>query len=104
MEKENNIKPELVNLGDISEYDIIFVGTPVWWYTMASPVRTYLSEHNWNNKIIVPFCTHGGGGASNTYTDIKKLSKNAEVLCGYTSYENSGKIEDIKTWINSLNI
>ena len=104
IEKENNTKPELIDLGDISEYDIIFVGTPVWWYTMASPVRTYLSEHNWNNKIIVPFCTHGGGGASNTYTDLQNLSKNAEVLNGYTSYENSGKIEDIKTWLSSLNI
>ena len=104
IEKENNTKPELVNLGDISEYDIIFVGTPVWWYTMASPVRTYLSEHNWNNKIIVPFCTHGGGGASNTYHDIQEISQGARVLEGYTSYENSGKIEDIKTWISSLNI
>ncbi len=104
IEKQNDTRPELINNGDIQNYDIIFVGTPVWWYTMASPVKTFLASHNWDNKVIVPFCTHGGGGASNTYRDIQKFAQNAKVLNGYTSYENSAKIEDIKTWINNLNL
>lgn len=104
IENQNDTRPELISNGDIENYDIIFVGTPVWWYTMASPVKTFLASHNWDNKVIVPFCTHGGGGASNTYRDIQKIAQNAKVLNGYTSYENSAKIEDIKTWINNLNL
>lgn len=99
IEKQNNIKPKLVNNGDVSGYDIIFVGTPVWWYTMASPVRTFLSNNNFDGKTIMPFCTHGGGGASSTYIDMKKLAPKAKFTDGYTSYENSAKIEDIKQWI-----
>ena len=104
IEKQNNIKPELVNNGDVSNYDVIFIGTPVWWYTMASPVRTFLSNNNFDGKIIMPFCTHGGGGASSTYIDMKKLAPKAKFTDGYTSYENSAKIEDIKNWIKSANI
>lgn len=104
IEKQQDIKPELINNGNITDYDIIFLGTPVWWYTMASPVKTFLTTHIWNNKIIVPFCTHGGGGASNTYKDIQNLAQNAKILNGYTSYENSAKIEEVKTWITNLNL
>lgn len=104
IENQNDVRPQLISNGDIKNYNIIFIGTPVWWYTMASPVKTFLAYHNWDNKVIVPFCTHGGGGASNTYSDMQKIAQSAKVLNGYTSYENSAKIEDIKTWINSLNL
>lgn len=100
IEKQNNIKPELVKNVDVSGYDVIFVGTPVWWYTMASPVRTFLSNNNFEGKTVMPFCTHGGGGASSTYIDMKKLAPKAKFTDGYTSYENSAKIEDIKQWID----
>lgn len=103
-ENQNDTRPELVSNGDIKNYDIIFIGTPVWWYTMASPVKTFLAFHNWDNKVIAPFCTHGGGGASSTYKDIQKFAQNAKVLQGYASYENSAKIDDIKTWIKDLNL
>ncbi len=102
VEKQNDIRPALVDNGNIEDYDIIFLGTPVWWYTMASPVKTYLTTHNFAGKTIAPFCTHGGGGASATYTDMQKLAPDAKVKEGYTSYENSAKINDIKTWIEDL--
>ena len=101
-EKQKDVRPELVDNGNVKDYDIIFVGTPVWWYTMASPVKTFLSENDFSGKIIVPFCTHGGGGASATYSDMQKLAKGAVVTEGYTSYENSAKESEIRAWINKL--
>lgn len=103
-EKQNDIKPELVDNGNVENYDIIFLGTPVWWYTMATPVKTFLTKNNFDGKIIAPFCTHGGGGASSTYTDIQKLAPNAKVTEGFTSYENSAKDAEIQNWINNLNL
>lgn len=99
-EKSEGAKPELIENGNTEGYDIIFIGTPVWWYTMASPVRTFLSVNNFDGKTIVPFCTHGGGGESSTYTDIQKFVPKAEVKAGYTSYERSAKDADIKKWID----
>ncbi len=101
-EKENNVFPELADNGNVENYDIVFIGTPVWWYTMAGPVKTFIANNNFDGKIIAPFCTHGGGGASATYTDMQKLAPNATVTEGFTSYEHSAKTEDVKKWISGL--
>ncbi len=103
-EKQKDIRPELVDNGNVKDYDIIFVGTPVWWYTMAGPVKTFLSKNDFSGKIIVPFCTHGGGGASATYTDMQNLAKGATVTEGYTTYEDSAKESEIRAWINKLKL
>ena len=103
-EKRNDVRPELIDNGDVKDYDIIFVGTPVWWYTMAGPVKTFLSKNDFSGKIIVPFCTHGGGGASATYTDMQNLAKGATVTEGYTTYEDSAKESEIRAWINKLKL
>lgn len=101
-EKQQDIRPALVDNGNPENYDVIYLGTPVWWYTMASPVKTFLTQNDFSGKTIVPFCTHGGGGASSTYTDMQKLVPNAVVKTGYTSYDNSANDEEIKNWINNL--
>ena len=103
-EKDNDTRPELVENGNIAEYDVIFLGTPVWWYTMAPPVKTFLTKNDFDGKIIVPFCTHGGGGESATYTDMQKLAPNAKVVQGFTSYEHTASENDVKKWINNLNL
>ncbi|HIS83664.1 NAD(P)H-dependent oxidoreductase [bacterium] len=103
-EKQKDVKPELTDNGNIEDYEIIFIGTPVWWYTMASPVKTFITKNNFGGKIIVPFCTHGGGGASATYADMQKLALKAKVTEGYTTYENSANTQDIKKWITDLNL
>ena len=103
-EKQQNKLPELANDISTDGYDLIFLGTPVWWYTASGPVKKFLSLHNFDGKIVVPFCTHGGGGASDTYADIQKLAPGAKVLQGYTSYERSAKDSEIESWIKSLNL
>jgi len=103
-EKQNDVAVELVDDGNIRNYDVIFIGTPVWWYTMATPVKTFLTKNDFSGKTIVPFCTHGGGGASSTYPDMQKLAGGANVTDGYTSYENSANEKDIKNWISNLNL
>lgn len=104
VEKEKNIKPELIDNGDIKDYDIIFIGTPVWWYTMSGPVKTFLSNNDFTGKTIIPFCTHGGGGAASTYSDMQNLAKGAKITEGYTSYENSAKDLEIADWIKKLKL
>jgi multimeric flavodoxin WrbA len=45
---------------DPDDYDVIAVGTPTWWYTMAPAVHTFLHGQNWNGKTVIPFMTNGG--------------------------------------------
>ena len=102
IEKEEQIKPELLDNINIKEYDTIFLGTPVWWYTFATPIRTFLEENNFDGKTIIPFCTHGGGGESMTYADMEKTAKGAKVKEGFTSYGNSATVSEVQDWINKV--
>ena len=67
---------------DASEYDVIFVGTPVWFGTAAPPLRRFLADAKLAGKTVVPFCTHGGGGAGRTFAAVKTACPEATVLPG----------------------
>ena len=78
------IKPWPENIG---EYDVVFVGSPVWWGTMATPVRTFLASGVLKGKTVIPFVTHGGGGADNSFADTAKLCEGCNVITdGWSNY------------------
>ncbi len=87
---------------DLSAYDTIYVGTPCWWGTMASPVRTFLTNNNFDGKTVVPFDTHGGSGAGNVFTDIDALTPNATHRAGIAIYGSDAATSDdaLKAWID----
>ena len=68
------IKPLTVNVDD---YDVIAIGTPTWWFTMAPPVLTFLNSHDWAGKTVIPFMTHGGW-PRHVIEDIKRGCTGAE--------------------------
>ena len=67
------LKPLAVNPAD---YDVIAVGTPTWWYTMAPAVLTFLKSCSWKGKTVIPFQTHGGW-PGHVIKDIKNICKGA---------------------------
>ena len=72
------VKPELAEkVKEFDKYDVIFVGTPNWWSTMAPPVLTFLSSYDFSGKTIIPFVTHGGGGMARCESDMRKACPKA---------------------------
>jgi len=67
---------------NIDSYDVIFVGSPNWWNTVAPPVVTFLSEHDLSGKATVPFITHAGTALGRSAKDIAKLCPDTTVLEG----------------------
>ena len=89
-EIDAGFKPELVARPEkLDEYDVIFVGTPNWWNTMAPPVATFLSNHDFSGKTLIPFTTHGGSGLGRYPEDMRKLCPKANFLEGATFSRNS---------------
>lgn len=68
---------------DLANYDIIFLGFPVWFGTYAPPVQKFLLNADLSGKKIVPFCTFGSGGLESSVRDIMQAEPNAEVMPGY---------------------
>jgi flavodoxin len=67
---------------DISEYDTIFIGYPIWATTIPQAVRAFMREYDLTGKTVVPFCTHAGYGSGKSYSEIKKECPNSTVLDG----------------------
>lgn len=101
---EENIKPKLKDNGDVSDYDVVFVGTPVWWYEMAPAVKTFLTENDFNGKTIIPFITHGGGGEYTVAEDMAKLAKGSKVLKPFVTANRGGSNvqAEINNWLEEL--
>lgn len=94
--------PELKSIEcDLSQYDIVYLGTPIWWGTMAPPLTTFLSDHDFNGKIIMPFCTYGGKPKHCYDRDIEKLCTDAIIKPLFITFKDGGKDADrnIKAWI-----
>jgi len=100
-ELRENSKIKLKQDIDIKEYDTIFVGYPNWWGTMPMPVWIFLEGKDFNNKRILPFCTHEGSGLGKSESDIKKLTSGTEVLKGLAinGSEVNNAEKQIKKWL-----
>lgn len=81
-EKRSKARPALV--GDIAaeEYDVIFLGYPNWWGDLPMCVYTFLEQHDWQGKVVIPFCTHEGSGLSDTENRLRTACRGASVLNG----------------------
>ncbi len=108
-EVQRGYEPAIKPLGvDISEYDVIAVGTPTWWYTMAPAVRTFLHGENFDGKIVVPFMTNGGW-PGHVIKDMKTMCKGADIVCELQiQFDSTGgskletPMEEITQWIQNV--
>ena len=83
-EREQGSLPEIQPIAaNLDDYDVIFLGYPVWFGTFAPPVITWLNNVDLNGKTIVPFCTFGSGGLDSSTRDLAAKQPNANILPGY---------------------
>ena len=83
-ERQEGVLPEIEPMkADLSKYETIFIGYPIWFGTYACPVITFLNNVDLSGKKIVPFCTFGSGGLESSIKDLKAAQPNAEVVPGY---------------------
>jgi len=68
---------------NIADYDVIFIGYPIWFGTYAMPIATLVKENDFAGKTIVPFCTFGSGGLNTSSDALKKALPKAKIQAGY---------------------
>ncbi len=104
-ELRNGARPELqAKVANMQDYDVVFVGFPNWVGTMPMAVFSFLEQHDFTGKTLVPFCTHGTSGISNTISDLKKLNLHAEIREHIDFYRNDVKNaeEPVRNWLREL--
>ncbi|MBP0982475.1 MAG: NAD(P)H-dependent oxidoreductase [Oscillospiraceae bacterium] len=86
------------NTVDISAYDTVYIGYPIWWGTMPRIINTFLDTYDLSGKTVMPFCTSGGSGVSKTVSDIKAEEPAADVRDGLRASGSSDS--SIDEWIS----
>ena len=91
-QKDGSVRPKIKgSVKNIEDYDVIFLGYPIWWNKEPMIIRTFLESHNLKGKKIVPFCTSGGSGISGSMKGIKASAKGAKVVKGKDLTDASSK-------------
>ncbi len=96
-QKDGSIRPKMKgSVKNIQDYDVIFLGYPIWWGKEPMIIRTFLESHHVKGKKIVPFCTSGGSGISGSMKGIRTAAKGAKVVKGKDLTDASRK--SVKSW------
>lgn len=104
-ELDNGIRPELNGaIENLDEYDVIFVGCPVWWHTAPMAVWSFLesTQYDFTDKIIVPFCTYASTYREETLAKIVELTPESTHLQGLGAVGRN--TEGVESWLRAINI
>ncbi len=96
--KDRDARPEIASkIDDMSRYDVIFVGFPVWWYREPSIIDTFAESYDFAGKTIVPFATSGSSGIGDSGKNISALAKGAKVEEGLR-FKAKAAADELKAW------
>lgn len=100
-------RPELAtHVENMEQYDTIMLGYPNWWASIPMPIASFLEEYDFSGKIIIPFCSHGGGRFGQSLTAIAKLAPNASMGEALSIHYSGGSElqNDISEWLEKNSI
>ena len=100
--KYKSSRPSIVkDLDNLNEYDTIYLGFPIWWYQAPTIVNTFLEQHDFSGKIVIPFATSGGSREGETDKYLKPSCKGANYKpC--KRFDVGVKKDDIEKWVKGL--
>lgn len=99
-----NSRPAIAAKRDnMAEYDVIFVGFPIWWYVAPTIINTFLESYDLSGKVIVPFATSGGSGMEQTNARLAPSCKGAKLLDGKV-FKRSASHRELALWAENLKV
>lgn len=89
---------------NMEEYDIVFLGYPIWWGQAPQIISTFLESYDFSGKTIIPFCTSGSSGIGSSATNLQMLCADSAIWLPGTRFSGSASRNDVATWLEGLNI
>ncbi len=103
IEEALNLRPKLAARPEsLDDYDVIYVGYPIWWFNAPMAVGTFLESYDLTGKTIVPFCTSTDNGIDVSMDYIRKVSEGATVLDGKRIHNSN--LEDVSAWLQDIGV
>lgn len=98
-EAQTNARPAVANtVENMAQYDVIFVGYPIWYGKAPMFMYTFLEQYNLQGKVIVPFCTSGGSPLSGSLTELRQAAQGATIVQGLRATDG----QDVSPWLTQI--
>lgn len=88
---------------DMEQYEIVFIGYPIWWGDTPRIVSTFVESYDFSGKTVIPFCTSGGSGIGSSGKNLEQLTDGGDWLEGGRLSGGASR-EDIVSWVNELGL
>lgn len=98
---DESARPEIENdLSAVADYDVIYLGHPIWWGTAPRIIQTFLESYDLSKAAIYTFCTSGGSGIEKSISDLQSAYPDLNIITGKRL--NNATEDDVKEWIESM--
>lgn len=103
--KDKSFRPAIAE-GDanIGEYDVVFVGFPIWWYVAPTIINTFLEKYDFSGKTIILFATSGSSSFGKTADELRVSVSETTVIKEGKLLNGNPSVEELKKWVESLEI
>lgn len=98
-QNDNSARPEIASIPNISEYDTIYLGYPIWWGTMPKIINTFIETKALDGKKIAAFCTSGGSGIETSVSVLKSYGLN---VIGSQRFDSSATESEVENWLKEF--
>ena len=104
-ERDNDARPAIAGkVENWEQYDIIFIGSPVWWHTAPMIIATFAESYDFSGKTVVPFCTYSATYRDETLVRIVELTPDADHLTGEGLTSGRINAENVGTWLRTVGV
>lgn len=105
-QNDSSSRPAISGSIDLSGYDTVYVGYPIWWADMPRIMYTFFDTYDLSGKTVAPFCTSGGSGLSGTPKTISELEPDANVTSGLhvSGYSADDAGKDVADWLSEIGL
>lgn len=101
---DTNARPAISgSVENMEQYDIVFIGYPIWWSEAPRILSTFVESYSFSGKTIVPFCTSGGSGVGSSAKNLERLTDGAVWLPG-TRLDGGESSDSVVKWLNGLGL
>lgn len=98
-----NIRLKKTTPDGFDDYDVVFIGYPIWWGDAAWPVNNFVKDNDFSGKTVIPFCTSTSSSIGDSGDNLKKMAGTGNWQSGERFSENASS-DEIKSWIDDLNL
>ena len=99
--KDKNSRPAITNkLANMQDYDVVYVGFPIWWYTCPTIINTFMEAYDFKGKTVIPFATSGGSNIKKACEDLKAAYPDVNWKEG--KLLNRASKQELETWVKGL--